>query len=148
MIEPKDNDQDIQRLLEAAGPRENPPEALRERVYAKVLEEWQSLPQQTQPRPKHARRYLAVAASIWIAMAAGRSGAAVDMGKFSLTIGGVNVLEDGGIVPGYDEAEAQNVMKQDRYEIVVGIGEGEGEAVMKTCDLTEEYVRINCEYRS
>jgi N-acetylglutamate synthase/N-acetylornithine aminotransferase len=51
-------------------------------------------------------------------------------------------------VQGYDEAEAVAVMKQDRYEIILGIGDGEGVAVMKTCDLTEDYVRINCEYRS
>ena len=40
------------------------------------------------------------------------------------------------------------VMKRDRYEIILSIGDGKGEAAMKTCDLTEEYVRINCEYRS
>lgn len=83
-----------------------------------------------------------------IAAAAGYSGAAVDMEKISLSIGNVKVLEDGEIVKGYDEAEAVKVMKQDRYEITLAIGDGEGEAVMKTCDLTEEYVRINCEYRS
>ncbi len=83
-----------------------------------------------------------------IAAAAGYSGAAVDMEKISLSIGKVKVLEDGEIVKGYDEAEAVKVMKRDRYEITLAIGDGEGEAVMKTCDLTEEYVRINCEYRS
>jgi len=83
-----------------------------------------------------------------IAAAAGYSGAVVDVGRISLAIGGVKVLAEGEIVKGYDEAEAVKIMKQDRYEIVVGIGAGEGTAVMKTCDLTEEYVRINCEYRS
>ncbi|MDF1525325.1 MAG: bifunctional glutamate N-acetyltransferase/amino-acid acetyltransferase ArgJ [bacterium] len=83
-----------------------------------------------------------------IAAAAGYSGAAVDMAKISLFIGEVKVLEGGEIVPGYDEAEAVKVMKLDRYEITLGIGDGEGRATMKTCDLTEEYVRINCEYRT
>jgi len=83
-----------------------------------------------------------------IAAAAGYSGAAVDMEKISLSIGKVKVLEDGEIVKGYDEAEAVKVMKRDRYEITLAIGDGEGEAVMKTCDLTEEYVRINSEYRT
>jgi glutamate N-acetyltransferase/amino-acid N-acetyltransferase len=83
-----------------------------------------------------------------IAAAVGYSGARVDIEKISLAIGDVKVLEDGEIVAGYDEAEAVTVMKKDRYEITLAIGEGLGQAVMKTCDLTEEYVRINCEYRS
>ncbi len=83
-----------------------------------------------------------------IAAAAGYSGTAVDMARIFLSIGEVKVLEEGEIVPGYDEAEAVKVMKQDRYGITLAIGDGEGQATMKTCDLTEEYVRINCEYRS
>ena len=83
-----------------------------------------------------------------IAAAAGYSGVAVDMAKIFLSIGEVKILEEGEIVPGYDEAEAVKVMKQDRYGITLAIGDGEGQAMMKTCDLTEEYVRINCEYRS
>jgi len=83
-----------------------------------------------------------------IAAAAGYSGAAVDMTKISLSIGQVKVLEGGEIVPGYDEGEAVKVMMLDRYEITLGIGDGDGQGAMKTCDLTEEYVRINCEYRS
>jgi glutamate N-acetyltransferase/amino-acid N-acetyltransferase len=83
-----------------------------------------------------------------IAAAAGYSGATVNMKEISLSIGEVKVLEDGDIVKGYNEADAVKVMKQDRYEITLAIGDGKGSAVMKTCDLTEEYVRINCEYRS
>ncbi len=83
-----------------------------------------------------------------IAAAAGYSGAAVDMGKMALSIGEVQVLRDGEMVPGYDEAEAVKVMRKDRYHIILAVGDGEGEGEMKTCDLTEEYVRINCEYRS
>ena len=93
---------------------------------------------------------LAAADPNWgrIAAAAGYSGARVIMAGFSLSIGGVRVLENGQVVPGYEEADAVKVMQKDRYEIEVGIGTGPGTAVMKTCDLTEEYVRINCEYRS
>jgi glutamate N-acetyltransferase/amino-acid N-acetyltransferase len=83
-----------------------------------------------------------------IAAAAGYSGTAVDMTRIFLSIGEVKILEEGEVVPGYDEAEAVKVMKQDRYGITLAIGDGEGQATMKTCDLTEEYVRINCEYRS
>jgi glutamate N-acetyltransferase/amino-acid N-acetyltransferase len=93
---------------------------------------------------------LAAADPNWgrIAAAAGYSGASVDMGKISLDIGDVAVLRDGEMVSGYDEAEAVKVMKKDRYQVTLAVGDGEGEGEMKTCDLTEEYVRINCEYRS
>lgn len=93
---------------------------------------------------------LAAADPNWgrIAMAVGKSGACVHQDSMSLSIGGVRILERGEIVVGYVEADAVKVMERERYEISIGIGEGEGEAVMKTCDLTEEYVRINCEYRS
>jgi glutamate N-acetyltransferase/amino-acid N-acetyltransferase len=93
---------------------------------------------------------LAAADPNWgrIAMAVGKSGACVYPDSISLSIGGVRILDGGEIVAGYDETEAVRVMEQERYEISVNIGEGEGEAVMKTCDLTEDYVRINCEYRS
>jgi glutamate N-acetyltransferase/amino-acid N-acetyltransferase len=83
-----------------------------------------------------------------IAAAVGYSDAVVDPDRIALSIGNVKILADGEIVTGYEESEAVRVMKQDRYEIIVNIGDGPGTALMKTCDLTEEYVRINCEYRS
>jgi len=70
------------------------------------------------------------------------------MDVISLAIGEVKVLHAGEVAAGYSEAEAVEVMRRDRYEISLGIGNGAGEAVIKTCDLTEEYVRINCAYRS
>ena len=93
---------------------------------------------------------LAAADPNWgrIAMAVGKSGARVYPDSISLSIGGVRVLERGEIFAGYDEARAVRAMEQERFEISIKIGDGEGEAVMKTCDLTQEYVRINCEYRS
>jgi glutamate N-acetyltransferase/amino-acid N-acetyltransferase len=93
---------------------------------------------------------LAAADPNWgrIAAALGYSGVCFDPGSISLAIGGVKILEKGEVVSAYDEADAVKVMKLDRYEIAVVIGEGEGDAVVKTCDLTEEYVRINCQYRS
>ncbi len=93
---------------------------------------------------------LAAADPNWgrIAAAAGYSGAAVEMEEMALSIGDVRVLEKGRLVPGYDEAGAVEVMRRDRYGITLVIGRGQASASMKTCDLTEEYVRINCEYRS
>ncbi|MDT8396585.1 MAG: bifunctional ornithine acetyltransferase/N-acetylglutamate synthase, partial [bacterium] len=72
----------------------------------------------------------------------------IDPDRIALSIGDVTVLEDGEILGGYDESEAVKVMKRDRYGIGITIGDGPGTATIKTCDLTEEYVRINCEYRT
>jgi glutamate N-acetyltransferase/amino-acid N-acetyltransferase len=93
---------------------------------------------------------LAAADPNWgrIAAAAGYSGAVLDPDRIALSIGDIQVLENGNICEDYVEAEAVAVMQRDRYLITVTIGDGTGTAVMKTCDLTEEYVRINCEYRS
>jgi glutamate N-acetyltransferase/amino-acid N-acetyltransferase len=93
---------------------------------------------------------LAAADPNWgrIAAAVGYSGAKVEMARFSMSIGSVKILENGHPAPGYEERAAAREMKQDRYEISVIIGNGPGAAVMKTCDLTEEYIRINCEYRT
>ncbi|MDF1535935.1 MAG: bifunctional glutamate N-acetyltransferase/amino-acid acetyltransferase ArgJ [bacterium] len=93
---------------------------------------------------------LAAADPNWgrIAAAAGYSGAVINPGRIALSIGDVTVLEDGEILGGYDESEAVKVMKRDRYGIGITIGDGPGTATIKTCDLTEEYVRINCEYRT
>ena len=83
-----------------------------------------------------------------IAAAAGYSGAAVDPDRIALSIGDVKVLVDGDVQEGYEESEAVRVMQQDRFDITVTLGDGPGTAQMKTCDLTEEYVRLNSEYRS
>lgn len=83
-----------------------------------------------------------------LAMAVGKSGAVVDPDRLFISIGDVDIVKDGGICEGYEEEDAVTVMRRDRYTIDVTIGDGSGTAVMKTCDLTEEYVRINCEYRS
>jgi glutamate N-acetyltransferase/amino-acid N-acetyltransferase len=93
---------------------------------------------------------LAAADPNWgrIAMALGKSGADVNQESISLSIGEVRILENGAICQEYEESEAVRVMERDRYTITVTMGDGPGTAVMKTCDLTEEYVRINCEYRS
>jgi ferric-dicitrate binding protein FerR (iron transport regulator) len=70
----KQNEQDIERLLNAAGQRRNPPEEMRARVYASTLEAWQALPEQPIPaarnyqaKPGHA--YLAMAATLLVAVA-------------------------------------------------------------------------------
>jgi len=83
-----------------------------------------------------------------IACAVGNSGAQASPGSFSLSIGGVEVVREGEVVPGYDEGKAHEAMMGDRFTLEVRIGDGPDTAEVLTCDFTEEYVRINKDYRT
>jgi len=83
-----------------------------------------------------------------IAAAIGRSGVEINPEDISLQIGEVKILEKGEIVEGYDEKRATDVMKRQQYDIRITMGDDDCEATVTTCDLTEEYVRINAGYRS
>jgi glutamate N-acetyltransferase/amino-acid N-acetyltransferase len=93
---------------------------------------------------------LAAADPNWgrIACAVGYSGVGIEPGSLSLAIGDVKVLAAGEVTAGYDENAAARVMEQESYTIHLHLGGGPGSASVYTSDLTEEYVRINCEYRS
>jgi glutamate N-acetyltransferase/amino-acid N-acetyltransferase len=72
----------------------------------------------------------------------------IDPGKIGLRIGGVEVVRDGALAPGYDEGKAAAVMKTASYPITIALGQGGGDARFLACDLSHEYVSINADYRS
>ena len=79
--------------------------------------------------------------------AAGRSGAAFEIEKVSVAIGGVRVFETG--VPHDERSDAAaEVLKEKEIDILVDLGLGTQAATMWTCDFSAEYVRINGEYRT
>jgi glutamate N-acetyltransferase/amino-acid N-acetyltransferase len=78
--------------------------------------------------------------------AAGRSGVAIDPERVTITIGEEPVFERGMRAAGFDEAATHAVMLEREYTISVSLGMGEAECRYVTCDLTEEYVRINADY--
>lgn len=78
--------------------------------------------------------------------AAGYSGVAFDPAQVTVRIGDVPVYEAGMRSPAFDEAAAHRVMQQREYTIAMHIGQGEAGCRFVTCDLTEEYVRINADY--
>jgi glutamate N-acetyltransferase / amino-acid N-acetyltransferase len=47
---------------------------------------------------------------------------------------------------GFDEAAAHAAMMVRDYAIALDLGAGKAECRFLTCDLTEEYVRINADY--
>ena len=80
--------------------------------------------------------------------AAGRSGAAFELGRASVAIGAVPLFVHGA--PHDERADdAASVLKAADVTVTVDLGTGgHHEATMWTCDLSAEYVRINGEYRT
>jgi len=72
----------------------------------------------------------------------------LDIEKITVSLGDVKIVESGERVQNYTEAEGQRVMQQEEITIFISLGRGNASAVIWTCDLSHEYVRINSEYRS
>jgi glutamate N-acetyltransferase/amino-acid N-acetyltransferase len=79
---------------------------------------------------------------------AGRSGAAFELSRARVAIGGVDLFTGGQ--PHDDRAPAAaEVLRGAEVTIAVNLGTGGShEATVWTCDLSAEYVRINAEYRT
>lgn len=78
--------------------------------------------------------------------AAGNSGVAFDPAFVTISIGAQPVFESGMRSPAFDEAAAHAVMVEREYTISLDLGQGHADCKFLTCDLTEEYVRINADY--
>ncbi len=83
--------------------------------------------------------------------AMGYSGAVFDQEKVELyfvsELGKLKVF-DKGTLPDFDEEEAKKIMSADEVTVFINMNEGKAEATAWGCDLTEEYVKINADYRS
>src|SRR5271168_1596348 len=78
--------------------------------------------------------------------AAGYSGVAFDPALVNITIGAQPVFELGVRSAAFQESAAHAEMQARDYTITIDLGLGEAECRFLTCDLTEEYVRINADY--
>jgi glutamate N-acetyltransferase/amino-acid N-acetyltransferase len=82
-----------------------------------------------------------------ILSAAGQSGAEIIPEKISIHFDKLPIL-----LPNYnlalDEASALKILMQPEFEIKVDLGIGTEETTWWTCDLTEQYVKINSDYRT
>lgn len=84
-----------------------------------------------------------------IVMAVGKAGQPAVRDNMQISIGGVQITEDGMIRADYDEADVQPHMDGPEIEITVDVGTGgAGSATVWTCDLTHGYITINGDYRS
>ncbi|MEM1362302.1 MAG: bifunctional glutamate N-acetyltransferase/amino-acid acetyltransferase ArgJ [Pseudomonadota bacterium] len=83
-----------------------------------------------------------------VVMAVGKSGAQADRDRVTIHFGDIEVARDGWVSPDYAEADGAAYMKQQKINIHVDLGLGEGRARVWTCDLTHAYISINADYRS
>ena len=81
-----------------------------------------------------------------IMMALGKSAIKVDQDRVRIAFGDQVVVERGLLKEGVHLARVREIMGQREYTITVDLGLGRGEERVWTCDLSEEYVRINAKY--
>ncbi|WP_287153881.1 bifunctional glutamate N-acetyltransferase/amino-acid acetyltransferase ArgJ [Candidatus Solincola tengchongensis] len=82
-----------------------------------------------------------------VVQALGASLPQLDPAGVEVRFGGLTVARGGAPVE-VEKAALQEVMASPRVDLEIGLGRGEGEAVVWTCDLSYEYVRINAEYHT
>ncbi|MGH7777202.1 MAG: bifunctional ornithine acetyltransferase/N-acetylglutamate synthase, partial [Candidatus Dormibacterales bacterium] len=80
-----------------------------------------------------------------VVCALGYSGAALELGRLSVSIGGVPVFARGAPVDP-DLELVREAFERREVEISADLGLGTGEGEAWGCDLSEEYVHINADY--
>jgi glutamate N-acetyltransferase/amino-acid N-acetyltransferase len=82
-----------------------------------------------------------------ILAAAGRSGVKFDLSKIEIKLGDLAVARHGMGLQ-FNEARALEILKRDEVTITFDMRQGDAEVTEWTCDMTEDYVHINADYRS
>jgi glutamate N-acetyltransferase/amino-acid N-acetyltransferase len=83
-----------------------------------------------------------------IVAAVGKAGEAADRDRLAIWLGDILVAKDGEVAPGYREKQGAAYMKSPEIAITVDVGVGKETATIWTCDLTQDYIAINADYRS
>jgi glutamate N-acetyltransferase/amino-acid N-acetyltransferase len=83
-----------------------------------------------------------------IMAALGRSGARFDPELVEITFGDHRVVQNGQGLGPEAEAAAQQVIKSGSFMLTIHLHAGEAADYYDTCDYTEDYIRINADYRS
>ncbi len=83
-----------------------------------------------------------------ITAAAGRSGVTVDQDKMDLYFDDVLLVQNGQWQGEDVEKKAADIMKQNEISIVLDLNLGDGQDQFLFCDFSENYVKINADYRS
>ena len=83
-----------------------------------------------------------------IVMAIGKSGQNINLDKLSIKFGNLSILQNGKLVPNYNEEDVKNYMRNDTIELEINIFNGSKSFTVYTMDLTKKYIEINSDYRS
>jgi glutamate N-acetyltransferase/amino-acid N-acetyltransferase len=81
-------------------------------------------------------------------MAVGKAGEPADRDRIAIWFGDYRVAFEGERDSSYSEEAVSAYMKNADLRIRVDLGLGKGSATIWTCDLTNEYIAINADYRS
>jgi len=81
-----------------------------------------------------------------IMMALGKSAARVEQQRVSMAFDDELLVEQGMLREGARIGRIREIMGRPEYAITIDLGLGRGEDRVWTCDLSEEYVRINAKY--
>jgi glutamate N-acetyltransferase / amino-acid N-acetyltransferase len=72
----------------------------------------------------------------------------LDQNLIEMHLDEVHVVTQGGRHPAYREEDGQRVMQQAEISVHVNLNRGHARTTVWTCDLSQEYVSINADYRS
>ena len=81
-----------------------------------------------------------------IMMALGKSPARIDQDKVAISFDDETIVERGMLREGVRLERVREIMGGTDYTIAIDLGLGRGEETVWTCDLSEEYVRLNAKY--
>jgi glutamate N-acetyltransferase/amino-acid N-acetyltransferase len=81
-----------------------------------------------------------------IMMALGKSPARIDQDKVTISFDDETVVERGMLREGVRMERVREIMGGAEYTIAIDLGLGRGDETVWTCDLSEEYVRLNSKY--
>lgn len=83
-----------------------------------------------------------------ILAAVGYSGVRVDPHKMALWYEDVQLVRSGEGVGQAAEEEAQQIARRGEFAVRVSLGMGEGRTLIRTCDLSQDYIAINASYKT
>ncbi len=79
---------------------------------------------------------------------AGASGASFNQDNVDIYFNNLHYVKNGIIIDLALEKQVYEIMKNNEYEIIINLNNGNGESIFYTCDFTVDYVKINADYRS
>ena len=83
-----------------------------------------------------------------IIMAIGKAGPNINLKKLNIKFGNLTIVQNGRLSENYEETEVANYMKKENLDIYVEIFTGSKNFTVYTMDFTNEYIKINSDYRS